>query len=33
VAFVKVTSLIRGHDVVEKFLACSLWPLGEQFGF
>jgi hypothetical protein len=29
VDFVKVTSLIRGHDVVEKFLACNLWPLGE----
>jgi hypothetical protein len=32
-AFVEGTSLIRGHDVVEEFLACGLWPLGEQFGF
>jgi hypothetical protein len=33
VAFVKVTSLIRGRDAVEEFLACGLWHLGEQFGF
>jgi hypothetical protein len=32
-AFVKATSLIRGRDMVEEFLACGLWPLGEQFGF
>jgi hypothetical protein len=32
-AFVNVTSLIRGRDEVEEFLTCGLWPLGEQFGF
>jgi hypothetical protein len=32
-AFVEATSLIGGCDVVEEFLACGLWPLGEQFGF
>jgi hypothetical protein len=32
-AFIKVTSLIGGHDAVEEFLACGLWPLGQQFGF
>jgi hypothetical protein len=32
-AFVEVTSLIRGHNVVEEFLPCGLWPLGEQFCF
>jgi hypothetical protein len=29
VAFVEVTSLIGGRDVVEEFLACGLWPFGE----
>jgi hypothetical protein len=33
VAFVEATSLIGGCDVVEEFLACGLWPLGQQFGF
>jgi hypothetical protein len=33
VAFVEVTSLIGGRDVVEEFLACGLWPFGEQFSF
>jgi hypothetical protein len=33
VAFVEATSLIGGHNVVEEFLACGLWPLGELFGF
>jgi hypothetical protein len=28
-AFVGATSLIGGRDVVEEFLACGLWPLGE----
>jgi hypothetical protein len=32
-AFVEATSLIGGRNAVEEFLACSLWPLGEQFGF
>jgi hypothetical protein len=31
-AFVESTSLIEGHNVVEEFLACDLWLLGEQFG-
>jgi hypothetical protein len=33
VAFVEATSLIGGHNAVEEFLACGLWPLGELFGF
>jgi hypothetical protein len=33
VAFVEATSLISGRDVVEEFIASSLWPLGQQFGF
>jgi hypothetical protein len=33
VAFVNATSIIRGHDVMEEFLACGLWPLSENFGF
>jgi hypothetical protein len=33
VAFVEATSFIEGHNVVEEFLACGLWPLGKQFGF
>jgi hypothetical protein len=28
-AFVEASSLISGHDVVEEFLACGLWPLCE----
>jgi hypothetical protein len=28
-AFIEVTSLISGRDVVEEFLACGLWPLGQ----
>jgi hypothetical protein len=28
-----VTSIIRGRDVVEEFLACGLWTLSEKFGF
>jgi hypothetical protein len=33
VALVEVTSLFEGRNVVEEFLACGLWSLGEQFGF
>jgi hypothetical protein len=29
IAFVEATSLIGGHNVVEEFLACGLWPLGQ----
>jgi hypothetical protein len=32
-AFIEVTSIIGGHDAVEEFLTCSLWPLSEKFGF
>jgi hypothetical protein len=32
-AFIEANSLIEGRDAVEEFLACGLWPLGEQFGF
>jgi hypothetical protein len=32
-AFVEATSLIGSHDAVEEFLASSLGPLGQQFGF
>jgi hypothetical protein len=32
-AFVEATSLIGGSDVVEKFLASGLWPLGRHFVF
>jgi hypothetical protein len=32
-AFVEATSIIRGRDAVEEFLACGLWPLSEKFGF
>jgi hypothetical protein len=32
-AFIEATSLIRGCNVVEEFVACALWPLGKQFDF
>jgi hypothetical protein len=32
-AFVEVTSIIGGHDAVEDFLSCGLWPLSEKFHF
>jgi hypothetical protein len=32
-AFTEATSLVGGCDDVEDFLACGLWPHGEQFGF
>jgi hypothetical protein len=32
-AFIEATSIIRGRDVVEEFLACDLWSLSEKFGF
>jgi hypothetical protein len=31
--FIEATSFIGGRDVVEEFLAYSLRPLGQQFGF
>jgi hypothetical protein len=33
VAFVEVTSIIRGHDGVEEFLARCLWLLSKIFDF
>jgi hypothetical protein len=33
VAFAKVTSIIGGHDVVEEFLACGIWPLSKSYEF
>jgi hypothetical protein len=33
VAFAEATSIIGGHDAMEEFLACGLWPLSEEFGF
>jgi hypothetical protein len=33
VSFTEVASIIGGHDAVEEFLACGLWPLSEKFGF
>jgi hypothetical protein len=33
VPFIAVTSIVRGRDIVEEFLACGLWPLSEKFGF
>jgi hypothetical protein len=32
-AFIEATSLIGDRDAVEEFLASSLWPLSQQFGF
>jgi hypothetical protein len=32
-AFVEATSIIKGRNTVEEFLACGLWPLSEKFGF
>jgi hypothetical protein len=31
--FVRATMMIGGHDVVEEFLACGLYPLSSGFGF
>jgi hypothetical protein len=32
-AFIEATSIIRGRDDVEEFLASGLWPLSKKFGF
>jgi hypothetical protein len=32
-AFIEAASIIGGHDTVEEFLACGMWPLSEKFGF
>jgi hypothetical protein len=31
--FVRATMMIGGHDIVEEFLACRLYPLSSGFGF
>jgi hypothetical protein len=31
--FVWTTTMIRGHDVVEEFLECGMYPLSVGFGF
>jgi hypothetical protein len=33
VAFVGATSIIKGRNAVEEFLACSMHPLSAHFGF
>jgi hypothetical protein len=33
VTLVEATSIIGGHDAVEEFLGCGLWPLSRKFGF
>jgi hypothetical protein len=32
-AFIRVTSTIRGHDAVEEYVACKMYPLATSFGF
>jgi hypothetical protein len=32
-AFVQATTMIGGHDPVEEFLACGMYPLSSGFGF
>jgi hypothetical protein len=32
-AFIEAMSIISGHDAVEEFLACSMWPLSDSCGF
>jgi hypothetical protein len=32
-AFAEVASIIGGHNVLEKFLACDIWPLSEGCEF
>jgi hypothetical protein len=32
-AFIEAASIIGGHDTVEEFLACGMWPLSEKFCF
>jgi hypothetical protein len=33
VAFVQAAAMIGGHDAVEGFLACKMYPLASSFGF
>jgi hypothetical protein len=32
-AFIRATTTIGGHDIVEEFLACKMYPLASSFGF
>jgi hypothetical protein len=32
-AFIRPITMIGGHDVVEEFLACEMYPLSASFGF
>jgi hypothetical protein len=31
--FTEAASIIGGHNAVEEFLACGMWPLSKKFGF
>jgi hypothetical protein len=33
VAFVRATTTIGGHDAVEEYVACKMYPLSLSFGF
>jgi hypothetical protein len=33
IAFIQATTMIRGHDAVEEFLACGMYPLSAGFSF
>jgi hypothetical protein len=33
VAFTKAAAIIRGHDAVNEFLACDIWPLDKVWEF
>jgi hypothetical protein len=33
IAFIQATTMIRGHDAVEEFLACGMYPLSTGFSF
>jgi hypothetical protein len=32
-AFIWATATIRGHDAIEEYVACKIYPLGASFGF
>jgi hypothetical protein len=33
VAFMEAVSIIGGHDAMEEFLVCGIWPLSEKCEF
>jgi hypothetical protein len=33
VAFMEAASIIGGHDAMEEFLVCGIWPLSEKCEF